>query len=83
MKKLAYALYDEHEKKLYPLFTADAVILAKDAVSVYLVEKVFPNTEMGEEIIKDILTQISGTKDIKELLIVLNSYDFQLALMPV
>lgn len=82
MAKLAYALYDEHEMKLSQ-FTADAVILAKDAVSAFLVEKVFPASGTDEEIVKDILTEISGTKDVQQLLIVLNSYDFQLALMPV
>lgn len=81
MAKLIYALYDAQEMTLVQ-FSADATILAKDAVAAYLTEKVISKT-VEEDWAKDFLTAISNSKDVPELLIVLESYDFKLALMPI
>lgn len=82
MAKIVYALYDVQEANLTQ-FSADATILAKDAVAAYLTEKIFPNIGITEEASKDLLTELSNAKDIPELLVVLGKYDFQLALMPI
>lgn len=82
MSKIVYALYDVQEMNLTQ-FSAASGILAKDAVSAYLTEKIFPNIGISDEASKDLLTDISNSKDIPELISCLGKYDFQLALMPV
>lgn len=82
MAKLVYALYDVQEMNLHQ-FSAGATDLAKDVVSAFLVEKIFPEGGFGEEAEKDFLTEISNSKDVPELFAVMGKYDFRLALMPV
>ena len=81
MAQLVYALYDVQEMKLSQ-FTADASILVKDAVSAYLAEKVL-NDCFDSEAAKDLLTALSKSNDVPELLVVLEAYDFKLAITPI
>lgn len=82
MAQLVYALYDVQEMKLSQ-FTADASILVKDAVSAYLAEKVLNTPYFSSEVAKDILTALSKSNDVPELLVVLEAYDFKLAITPI
>jgi len=82
MSKIVYALYDVQEANLTQ-FSADAVILAKDAVAAYLTEKIFQEIGISEDASKDLLTDISNSQDIPQLISCLGKYDFQLALMPI
>ncbi|QIS79355.1 hypothetical protein HWD31_gp57 [Pantoea phage vB_PagM_SSEM1] len=82
MAQLVYALYDVQEMKLSQ-FTADASILVKDAVSAYLAEKVLTAPYFSSEVAKDILTALSKSNDIPELLVVLEAYDFKLVFTPI
>ena len=81
MAQLVYALYDVQEMKLSQ-FTADASILVKDAVSAYLAEKVLSDC-FADEAAKDLLTALSKSNDVPELLVVLEAYDFKLAITPI